>query len=107
MLTGDNPLTACHVAKELRIATRKTLVLTETNEEAWLWQSIGGGTTAAMETLPRQLGKTFDLCLTGQVSSNSITQLLFACLFVFVYFSVCVEPYLFLYSVGDGVCIES
>ena len=83
MLTGDNPLTACHVAKELRIATRKTLVLTEINEEAWLWQSIGGGTTAAMETLPRQLGKTFDLCLTGQVTSNSIVVCTLVCFCLF------------------------
>ena len=67
MLTGDNPLTACHVAKELKIATRKTLVLTETNEGAWHWQSIGGGTTAAMETRPAELGKNFDLCLSGNV----------------------------------------
>lgn len=68
MLTGDNPLTACHVAKELKISTRKTLVLTETNEGVWHWQSIGGGTTAAMETRPAELGKNFDLCLTGNVS---------------------------------------
>ena len=67
MLTGDNPLTACHVAKELKIATRKTLVLTEVNEGVWHWQSVGGGTTATMETSPAELGKTFDLCLTGDV----------------------------------------
>ena len=68
MLTGDNPLTACHVAKELKISTRKTLVLMETNEGVWHWQSIGGGTTVALETRPAELGKNFDLCLTGDVS---------------------------------------
>ena len=68
MLTGDNPLTACHVAKELKITTRKTLVLTETNEGVWHWQSISGGTTVSMETRPFELGKNFDLCLSGNVS---------------------------------------
>ena len=79
MLTGDNPLTACHVAKELKIATRKTLVLTEVNEGVWHWQSVGGGTTATMETPPAELGKTFDICLTGDVRfalhSNMIVML--------------------------------
>ena len=68
MLTGDNPLTACHVAKELKIATRKTLILTEADERVWHWQSVGGGTTAAMATRPAELGNNFDLCLTGDVS---------------------------------------
>ena len=46
MITGDNPLTACHVAKELKFTQKKsTLVLTKVenlseNEEEFEWQSI-------------------------------------------------------------------
>ena len=68
MLTGDNPLTACHVAKELKISQRKLLVLTRT-EDDWVWQSVGGATRAAMESEPSALGKKYDLCITGEVRS--------------------------------------
>lgn len=48
MITGDNPLTACHVAKELKFTSKKsTLVLTKVNnnddaaeDETFEWQSI-------------------------------------------------------------------
>jgi magnesium-transporting ATPase (P-type) len=50
MITGDNPLTACHVARELRFTQKKsTLVLTKVggdsdagngSEEKFEWQSI-------------------------------------------------------------------
>ena len=68
MLTGDNPLTACHVAKELKISQQKLLVLTETEERGWVWQSVGGSNSAAIETKPSELGSKYDLCLTGNVS---------------------------------------
>ena len=83
MLTGDNPLTACHVAKELKITQRKLLILShvmssnDDNDddvmpsEEWEWQTIGGGKKAPLETDPAQLGKEFDLCVTGDVSITS------------------------------------
>ena len=45
MITGDNPLTACHVASQLKLISKKhTLVLTknESNDfdTEWCWQSV-------------------------------------------------------------------
>ena len=82
MLTGDNPLTACHVAKELKITQRKLLILSHVMSsekgdddvmpsEEWEWQSISGTSKAPLETDPAQLGKDHDLCVTGDVSITS------------------------------------
>ena len=40
MITGDNPLTACHVGAQLKLIDKKnTLVLSQLNDE-WVWKSI-------------------------------------------------------------------
>ena len=40
MITGDNPLTACHVARQLKFCrTNTTLILTHT-ASGWAWQSV-------------------------------------------------------------------
>lgn len=70
MITGDNPLTACHIAKELRM-TRKphTLILTGPNKkvDTWQWVSVDG--TQSIELSAETLGKLkgHDLCVTGEV----------------------------------------
>ena len=78
MLTGDNPLTACHVAKQLKITQRNLLVLSHVmssddvmSSEEWEWQSRDGISKASLETDPAQLGKDYDLCVTGDVSITS------------------------------------
>ncbi|PIK60845.1 putative manganese-transporting ATPase 13A1 [Apostichopus japonicus] len=91
MITGDNPLTACHVAKELRFTRKQaTLVLTEPNHfhEEWHWQSIDD--TVILPMVPAK-GKLdliyqYDLCITGQALThfNSTNQEFFNVLLPYV-----------------------
>ncbi|XP_050187126.1 endoplasmic reticulum transmembrane helix translocase-like, partial [Myiozetetes cayanensis] len=70
MITGDNPLTACHVARELHFLQKeKTLILQPPTSKGspWQWQSRDG--SVALPAFPksqRELTEPFDLCLTGE-----------------------------------------
>ncbi|XP_039280958.1 manganese-transporting ATPase 13A1 [Nilaparvata lugens] len=83
IITGDNPLTACHVAKELRFTQKRdgVLVLTrresekekeddkEEEEEEWFWESIDQ--SLQIELIPEEGGykaliADYDLCITGE-----------------------------------------
>ena len=71
MITGDNPLTACHVAKELRFTQKpKTLIFTELDSNSWVWESIDQ--LLHLPVLPqksyKELVSKYDLCVTGEVS---------------------------------------
>jgi cation-transporting ATPase 13A1 len=76
MITGDNPLTACHVARQLRFCrTPHTLILgqAEEGEGGWAWEAVDRTLTLPLAG-PGTLGKTawraflaaHDLCLTGE-----------------------------------------
>lgn len=77
MITGDNPLTACHVAKELLFTQKKggTLILTCQSEDGnvWSWQSIDESQTLPLEKNLDcdKLTETYDLCVTGDVRTAS------------------------------------
>ncbi|OPJ82528.1 hypothetical protein AV530_016373 [Patagioenas fasciata monilis] len=70
MITGDNPLTACHVARELYFLQREhTLVLQPPGStgSGWQWRSVDGA--VALPVLPaslRELTRRYDLCVTGE-----------------------------------------
>lgn len=64
MITGDNPLTACHVAKELKFTTKKVLVLTE-DKDTCIWKSIDETETLPLDYNYKNLIKKYDLCITG------------------------------------------
>lgn len=71
MITGDNPLTACHVARELRFTQKNTtLVLTEFSKDEWGWESIDQ--SEQQDLIPpkgyKELVTKYDLCVTGEVS---------------------------------------
>ena len=86
MITGDNPLTACYVAKELGIAPGKRLILspppplsassptTDSMANIWSWQSVNATTSVAFSSVREeicQLGNDYNLCLTGEVKEFS------------------------------------
>ncbi|ALC39746.1 CG6230 [Drosophila busckii] len=74
MITGDSPLTACHVAKELRFTHKKMLVLTppqQPNIDNWSWVSIDGDRTYPLDDSRSSKNialmlATNDLCITGE-----------------------------------------
>ncbi|XP_038640584.1 manganese-transporting ATPase 13A1 [Scyliorhinus canicula] len=70
MITGDNPLTACHVARELHFIQKEhTLVLQapHTKDAQWLWESIDGTVTSpAIPSTLNDMTKQYDLCMTGE-----------------------------------------
>eukprot|EP00092_Neocalanus_flemingeri_P010651 GFUD01011473.1.p1 GENE.GFUD01011473.1~~GFUD01011473.1.p1 ORF type:complete len:1182 (+),score=323.38 GFUD01011473.1:52-3597(+) len=73
MITGDNPLTACHVARQLKFCrTSTTIILTEA-DGVWSWQSVDQKVSfplAGPDTLSKSEWKQFitstDMCLTGE-----------------------------------------
>ncbi|XP_058818679.1 endoplasmic reticulum transmembrane helix translocase [Topomyia yanbarensis] len=67
MITGDNPLTACHVAKELRF-TKRTLVVLTRVESYWQWESINGEIKILFDEkrTAKDLYKEHDFCITGE-----------------------------------------
>uniref|UniRef100_UPI00398F3826 endoplasmic reticulum transmembrane helix translocase n=1 Tax=Pristiophorus japonicus TaxID=55135 RepID=UPI00398F3826 len=70
MITGDNPLTACHVARELNfIQKAHTLVLQapQIKGSPWEWRSINDAVTVPLiPSSVADLTKHHDLCITGE-----------------------------------------
>ena len=75
MITGDNPLTACHVAKELKITSLPVMILEEEEGEGegegrWAWQSVKGDGSVTFDPNKERISnlvQTNELCVTGKV----------------------------------------
>ncbi|XP_037957568.1 manganese-transporting ATPase 13A1 [Teleopsis dalmanni] len=65
MITGDNPLTACYVAKELRFTRKKLLILTY-KSHSWTWLNINGENICDLKDDIIKTLSQFDLCITGE-----------------------------------------
>ncbi|GAV07712.1 hypothetical protein RvY_17520-2 [Ramazzottius varieornatus] len=63
MITGDNALTACHVASELAFCQEKSSLIFEPAQNGW--ESVHGRQLLPFETVLEKGRATDDLCLTG------------------------------------------
>uniref|UniRef100_A0A671R4K7 Endoplasmic reticulum transmembrane helix translocase n=1 Tax=Sinocyclocheilus anshuiensis TaxID=1608454 RepID=A0A671R4K7_9TELE len=65
MITGDNPLTACHVARELHFIQKEHMLILQQTE--WQWVSIDGSVCLPLPTSSvSDLIRRYDLCVTGE-----------------------------------------
>lgn len=75
MITGDNPLTASHVAKEVGIVNKEVLILDApeehyevSDEENLVWRNVNETTIIpfnSSKSIDLDLFKKYDICLTG------------------------------------------
>lgn len=72
MITGDNPLTACHVAKELRFTRKTILVLSQDTQDSdvdkpkYIWISINEDQVEPIDMKSwKNLVNNYDLAITG------------------------------------------
>nr|MBE5725000.1 putative cation-transporting ATPase 13A1 [Cucujiformia] len=63
MITGDNPLTACYVAKELKFTNKPIANLVNNNN--WEWKCFDHNEAFPLEYDYKILRKKYDLCITG------------------------------------------
>ncbi|KAK6631960.1 hypothetical protein RUM44_006990 [Polyplax serrata] len=66
MITGDNPLTACHVAKELRFTRKPILVFKNSGNDKWLWENVDQTLKIPFEAKNEEIFWKYDFCVTGE-----------------------------------------
>ncbi|KAJ3369644.1 hypothetical protein GGF31_005162 [Allomyces arbusculus] len=65
MITGDAALTACHVAKQVKIVDRECLILDSVGGEV-AWRTLDEDRVAASSARAADLVEQYDLCVTGK-----------------------------------------
>lgn len=70
MITGDNPLTACHVSKELHFTRKPTILILTEVKGSWKWQSVEGDVEVELVppkgSLKKKIWELYALCVTGE-----------------------------------------
>ncbi|CAG4968673.1 unnamed protein product [Colias eurytheme] len=68
MITGDNPLTACHVAKELKFTQKDEVLILTKGDDDWSWKSINDNVDLSVQPFKtsKELTTKYDLCITGE-----------------------------------------
>lgn len=80
MITGDNPLTACHVAKAVGIVEKEVLILDApeehyevSEEENLVWRNVDETTIIpfnSSQSIDLDLFKKYDICMTGHALTH-------------------------------------
>lgn len=75
MITGDNPLTACHVAKDVKITEKEVLILDApeshhnvTSEENLVWRNVNETVVIPFKSSDKinsDFFEKYDICITG------------------------------------------
>ncbi|XP_030752432.1 manganese-transporting ATPase 13A1 [Sitophilus oryzae] len=65
MITGDNPLTACHVAGELKFTSKSIAILTEDQSLKFVWEDVHQTERIPIDAKDRDILAKYDLCITG------------------------------------------
>ena len=99
MITGDNPLTAVHVAHQVEIVDREVLILDapehDQSGEKLVWRSVDEKTNIPMDPkapLDEEIIRTKDLCVTGYALSKFKNQIAFDQLLRFTWVYARVSP---------------
>ncbi|XP_015591738.1 manganese-transporting ATPase 13A1 [Cephus cinctus] len=71
MITGDNPLTACHVGRELHFTKKSVMLILTEYDKKWIWESVDqtvklelGGENSKVKG--KEIWQEYGLCLTGE-----------------------------------------
>lgn len=77
MITGDNPLTACHVAKDVEIVDREVMILDlkegATADDDLVWKNVDETKIIPVDPsrpLDKDVLQNYDVCITGVAMKN-------------------------------------